>query len=254
MKVVILAGGRGTRLSEETGVKPKPMVEVGGKPILWHIMKIYSSYGFNDFVVCLGYMGNVIKDYFLNYINRNYNFSIRLDTGAVNHHSIKDSIDPWNVLLYDTGLDSGTAERVIAVEPYLDDIFMLTYGDGVADIDVDRLFEYHKSHGKLATMSVAQPDNKLGIVTVDKTGMVTNFREKPPNDGWSNCGFFVFDKRALGFFRQSRNIEGEPLVMLLKNRQLMAYEHSGYWACMDTYREKLILEEQWRSGAPWKVW
>jgi len=255
MKTVILAGGRGMRLSEETGMRPKPMVEIGGRPILWHIMKIYSHYGFNDFVICLGYLGNVIKDYFLNYLTRHHSFSIRLDTGVIDYHSAKTEVEPWRVLLLDTGLEAGTADRVLAAEPYLDgDTFMLTYGDGVADIDIRKLVAYHKSQQKLVTMSVAKPDNKYGVVTVEPDGQVSNFREKPRDDGWSNCGFFVFNKKALVYLRGHQYLESEPMMQLIRAQELNAYQHSGYFQSMDTMREKLILEEQWAKKPPWRVW
>jgi len=256
MKVVILAGGRGTRLSEETYNRPKPMIEIGGRPILWHIMKMYSHNGFNDFVICLGYLGHVIKDYFINYLARSHSFTIKLDTGFIDYHSIKSENEPWKVTLLDTGVDSGTAERLIHAEPHITgETFMLTYGDGVANISISDLLRYHRSHSKKVTISVVQPDSKLGVVTADNNGLVTSFREKPPSDGWSSCGFFVMQKNALQFLRGERDLEGEPLVRLLQQQELMAYQHHGFWQCMDTLREKNILQELWNSDkAEWRVW
>ncbi|GAF87469.1 unnamed protein product, partial [marine sediment metagenome] len=245
--------GKGTRLSEETYAKPKPMVEIGGRPILWHIMKIYSHHGFNEFVICLGYLGHMIKEYFANYALYTSDVTFDLSNYHVTMH--RATSEPWKVTLVDTGLESGTAERILAVEPYLDETFMLTYGDGVANIDIEKLRSFHLNHRKLVTMSVTKPDNKLGVVVTNKDGLVTSFREKPPSDGWSNCGFFVFKREALGLLQGHRDLEGDPLTKLLQNRELMAYQHDGYWQCMDTLREKRILEEQWATGkAPWRVW
>jgi len=253
MKVVILAGGMGTRLSEETSTRPKPMVEIGGKPLIWHVMKIYSHYGYNDFVICLGYMGHVIKEYFANYALHMSDVTIDMGRNETISHKLK--AEPWRVTLVDTGLTSGTAERVLAVESYLDDTFLLTYGDGIADIDIRKLVAFHICHGRPATISVYQPDLKFGNVEVNDKGEVVSFREKPPSGGWINCGFMVLQKAALEPLRGSQHIESKPLETMAREGHLMAYQHNGFWQCMDTLREKTILQDHWNTGkAPWKVW
>ena len=253
MRVVILAGGMGTRLSEETDVKPKPMVEIGGRPILWHIMKIYSHYGFNDFVLCVGYLGHVIKEYFQNYALKNSDIVID-ESGVITF--IKKPRESWRVTIVDTGINAGTADRIRSAIPFVGDKpFCLTYGDGVANVDIKALVDYHTSHGEQMTMTVIQPDNKLGIAHVDGNGYVSGFREKPPIDGWSNGGFFVMDKRILNYIENEKFFEGTPILRMAQDRQIKAYRHSGYWQCVDTLREKQQLEALWNAGtAPWKVW
>ena len=256
MKVVILAGGLGTRLSEETVVKPKPMVEIGGKPILWHIMKIYSHYGFNDFVICLGFKGYVIKEYFSNYFLHMSDVTFDMRTNSMEVHQKK--AEPWRVTLVDTGMESMTGGRVKRVAPYVgDETFMLTYGDGVADVDIPKLIDFHKRHGKLATVTSTQPSGRFGALNIDGANNVTAFQEKPAGDGsWINGGFFVLEPQVLDRIAGDATVfEKEPLEGLSRDSQLAAYKHSGFWQPMDTLRDKMHLEELWNNGtAPWKIW
>jgi glucose-1-phosphate cytidylyltransferase len=258
MKVVILAGGFGTRLSEETHLKPKPMVEIGGKPIIWHIMKTYSHYGYNDFVICLGYMGYVIKEYFANYFLHQSDVTFDFRNG--NKHVIhSNSTEPWQVTLVDTGLNTMTGGRVKRVQKYIgNEPFMLTYGDGVADIPIDKLVSFHKQQGKLATVTGVKPSGRFGALIVDETDeKVRSFQEKPKGDGsWINGGFFVFEPEIFDYIKDdSTSMEREPLEDLVKDGQLVAFKHSGFWKPMDTLRDKTELEQTWTSGkAPWKVW
>lgn len=255
MKVVILAGGLGTRLSEETVVKPKPMVEIGGKPILWHIMNIYSSHGFNEFVIALGYKGEVIKEYFLNYYNHNSDLTIFLKTGEVK--ASKNCYRDWIVHLIDTGLDSMTGGRLHRLKEKLqDETFMLTYGDGVSNIDINKLLEFHKSHGKIATVTAVRPSARFGGMKFNGDRVI-EFTEKPQTgEGWINGGFFVFEPKVFDYLHGDDAIlEREPLENLAKDGQLIAYKHEGFWQCMDTMRDKQLLEKLWESGkAPWKIW
>ena len=255
MKTVILAGGLGTRLSEETQVRPKPMVEIGGHPMLWHIMNIYAHHGFQDFIVALGYKGEVIKDYFLNFRTRNSDLRIDLATGQVKVHRGSDL--PWSVDLLDTGLSTQTGGRLKRLAKWLDeDLFMLTYGDGVANVDLSALVEFHKSHGKLATVTAVRPPARFGGLALDGD-TVLHFTEKPQaGDGWINGGFFVLDRRVLDFIDGDTTLwEREPLERLAEQVQLRAFRHEGFWQPMDTIRERNLLEEMWTSGkAPWKVW
>ena len=255
MKTVILAGGLGTRLSEETQVRPKPMVEIGGHPMLWHIMNIYAHHGFQDFIVALGYKGEVIKDYFLNFRTRNSDLRIHLATGQVKVHRGSDL--PWSVDLLDTGLSTQTGGRLKRLAKWLDeDLFMLTYGDGVANVDLSALVEFHKSHGKLATVTAVRPPARFGGLALDGD-TVLHFTEKPQaGDGWINGGFFVLDRRVLDFIDGDATLwEREPLERLAEQVQLRAFRHEGFWQPMDTIRERNLLEEMWTSGkAPWKVW
>jgi glucose-1-phosphate cytidylyltransferase len=256
MKVVILAGGLGTRLSEETSLRPKPMVEIGDKPILWHIMKTYSHYGFNDFVVCLGYKGYVIKEYFSNYALHNSDISFDMRSGAVEVHS--SATEPWRVTLVDTGADTLTGGRIKRVADHLDGgTFMLTYGDGVADVRIDELVAFHGAHGKEATVTAVQPIGRFGVMRLDDDATVRAFEEKPQGEGgWINGGFFVLEPSVLGRIEEDDVMfEHAPLEGLTAEGQLVAYRHEGFWQPMDTLRDKRHLEDLWAGGsAPWKVW
>jgi len=255
MKVVILAGGLGTRLSEETVLRPKPMVEIGGKPILWHIMKIYSHYGFNDFVVCLGFKGYMIKEYFSNYFLHMSDVTFDMTTNSMEVH--QKNVEPWRVTLVDTGAESMTGGRVRRVAPYLDGTFMLTYGDGVANIDIRALVDFHRSHGKDATITATQPGGRFGALGFGSGDEVTSFKEKPAGDGaWINGGFMVLEPSVLQRIDGDATVfENEPLTGLAHDGQLAAFRHNGFWQPMDTLRDKQQLEELWSSGkAPWKVW
>ncbi len=256
MKVVILAGGLGTRLSEETDIKPKPMVEVGGKPILWHIMKIYSHHGFNDFIICLGYKGYVIKEYFANYFLHQSDVTIDLNGNKMEVHNCK--AEPWRITLIETGLDTQTGGRIKRIKDYVGhETFMLTYGDGVADVDITRLLEFHKSHGKTATITTVQPTGRYGVLELNERNSVLNFQEKPKGDKvWVNGGFFVLEPGAFNYIQGDETIwEREPLESISKDGQIVAYKHFGLWKCMDTTRDKAELENLWNSGkATWKVW
>ncbi|OXS61713.1 glucose-1-phosphate cytidylyltransferase [Cohnella sp. CIP 111063] len=257
MKVVILAGGYGTRISEETAVRPKPLIEIGDKPILWHIMKIYSHYGFHEFVIPLGYKGVLIKEYFAHYdlheSDVTFDFS---DGGKRRIH--QRMTDPWKVTLVDTGKDTSTGGRIARIGSYLaDGPFMLTYGDGVSDIDLSELVRFHRSHGKWATVTAVQPGGRFGALELGEGGGVRGFREKPRGDGgWMNGGFFVFEPEALAYMGgDDTMLEKEPLESLARLNQLMAYRHEGFWHPMDTLRDKVSLEALWKSGgAPWRVW
>lgn len=255
MKVVILAGGFGTRLQEETVLKPKPMVEVGGYPVLWHIMKIYANYGFKEFVVTLGYRGDVIKDYFLNYRQRIHDLTINLKTGYV---EIRDGNgEDWLIHLVDTGLSSMTGGRIRRAAHLLrDEPFMLTYGDGVADIDISALVSYHQSQGKLATVTAVRPPSRFGGLDIHQ-GAVTQFTEKPQiGEGWINGGFFVLHPEVINYIDSDLTPwEKKPLETLSSTNQLAAYKHDGFWQCMDTVRDVKMLQELWDTGqAPWKIW
>lgn len=256
MRTIILAGGFGTRLSEYTDIKPKPMVEIGGQPILWHIMNIYARYGYNDFIIALGYKGEVIKDYFLNYYSLKSNFTIDLADGRANYLR-KKTVD-WKVTLIDTGLNSMTGGRVKRLEKYIDDeTFMLTYGDGVANIDIEKLVEFHRGHGKMATISAVHPAARFGELVISKEQNVLSFKEKPQTtQGWINGGFFVLEPEFLDFIEgDSTVLEEEPLERAAKAGELKAYLHDGFWQCMDTVRDRNVLEELWQTGkAKWNVW
>jgi len=256
VKVVLLAGGFGTRLSEETDIKPKPMVEIGGKPILWHIMKLYSHFGFNDFVVCLGYKGYVIKEYFANYFLHMADVTFDMATNVMTVHRRK--AEPWKVTLVDTGANTMTGGRIKRVQEYVgDDTFMVTYGDGLSDQNLGDLLAYHKKHRKLATMTTVQPSGRFGAVDVSATNDVNAFIEKPRGDGaWINAGFFVFEPQVFDYITgDSTILEREPLEGLAREKQMSAFKHQGFWKPMDTLREKHEFEELWTSGrAPWQVW
>jgi len=256
LKVLLLAGGFGTRLSEETDVRPKPMVEIGGKPILWHIMKTYSYYGFNEFVVLLGYKGYYIKEYFANYFLHQSDITIDLEKNSMEIHN--SASEPWKVTLIETGIDTMTGGRIKRAKDYIkDETFMLTYGDGVADIDISKLLEFHKSHGKLATMIATQPDGRFGALQIGKNGKVKAFTEKPKGDGsWINGGFFVCEPKVLDYIDDDNTIfEKKPLEKLAKEGELYTYKHNGFWKPMDTLRDKNELNRMWNDGkAKWKVW
>jgi glucose-1-phosphate cytidylyltransferase len=256
MKVVILCGGMGTRLREETEYRPKPMIEIGEKPILWHIIKMYSSYGFNDFLICLGYKGYVIKEYFSNYFL--HQSDVTMDLGK-NKMEVHDShAEQWRITLVDTGLNTMTGGRIKRIKKYVgNDAFMLTYGDGVADINLNRLLAFHKSHGRTATITAVQPSGRFGALDMDENDRVISFKEKPKGDNaWINGGFFVLESKIFDYIEGDRTVwEREPLEYLAKEGELAAYRHTGFWQPMDTLRDKNQLDELWGSGKPpWKTW
>lgn len=256
MKVVILAGGLGTRISEESHLKPKPMIEIGEKPILWHIMKIYSHYGFNDFIICLGYKGFCIKEYFANYFL--YESDVTFDFKFPNQQIIhNNNAEPWKVTLVNTGIETMTGGRVKRIQPYIgNEPFMLTYGDGVADIDIPKLVEFHKNHGRYATVTSTQLKGRFGALNFEQE-LVKGFHEKPKGgDGWVSAGFFVLEPQIFDYISGDSTIwEHEPLEDLAKEGQLAGYKHEGFWQPMDTLRDKMLLEELWKGEkAPWKIW
>jgi len=257
IKVVLLAGGYGTRISEETDMKPKPMVEVGGKPILWHIMKIYSSYGFNDFVILLGYKGYFIKEYFANYFLHQSDITIDMQTNKMEVHN--NSSEPWRVTLVDTGLDTMTGSRIKRAQKYIgNETFLLTYGDGVSDIDIGRTVKFHKEHKKILTMTAVQPEARFGNIDVDDNNNVKKFMEKPKDEaGWINGGFFVCEPTVFDYVEEDENciFEQSPLHKLALDNEIVAYRHNGFWQPMDTLRDNQKLNALWRNNkAPWKVW
>lgn len=256
MKVVILAGGFGTRLSEETTLIPKPMVEIGEKPILWHIMKIYSHFGFNEFIICLGYKGYVIKEYFANYYLHQSDVTIDLSANAIEIH--KNTSEPWKVTLVDTGLNTMTGGRLLRVKDYIgNSTFMMTYGDGVADINISRLVEFHKEKKQIATLTAVKPPGRFGALKIDDQQNITNFQEKPDGDGsWINGGFFVLEPEVFYYIEDDATIfERKPLEKLSIDKQLNAFYHNGFWMAMDKLYDKKILENMWlENKAPWKIW
>lgn len=257
MKVLLLAGGFGTRLSEETEVKPKPMIEIGGKPILWHIMKTYSQYGFNEFVVLLGYKGYYIKEYFANYFLHQSDVTIDILNGQMEVHN--NSSEPWKITLLDTGLNTMTGGRIKKAQEFIgDEPFMLTYGDGVANIDINELVKFHKSHGKTMTMTSAQPDGRFGALNIDNNNKVNEFKEKPKGDGsWINAGYFVCEPKVFDYIAEGDGtvFEQGPLKSLAKEGEIFTYKHHDFWMPMDTLRDKIKLNEMWNRGtATWKVW
>ena len=261
MKVGILAGGLGTRLQEETTVKPKPMVEIGGYPILWHIMKIYAWYGFHEFVIGLGYKGEIIKDYFMRYHHLQRSLIVNTRTGEIKDQIQTDSepaIDDWIVHLLDTGINTMTGGRVKRIMEYAgDSTIMLTYGDGVGNINIQELLRFHKSHGKIATITAVRPLARFGGITINGDGYVVEFIEKPQmGEGWINGGFFVFNSEIANYIDDDATLlEREPLERLAHENQLVAYPHEGFWHCMDTMRDVVALETLWKSNhAPWKIW
>ncbi len=254
MKVVILAGGLGSRLSEETDVKPKPMVEIGDHPILWHIMKTYAHYGYGDFIVALGYKGDIIKRYFLDHYSLSGSMTIDLTTGAVERH--EQCLDNWRVRLVDTGYETQTGGRLKRLEPLLhSETFMLTYGDGVSNVDLRKVLQLHRAHNCIATVTAVRPPSRFGGL-VFENDLVASFDEKPQiGEGWINGGYFVFEPEIFGYLDSDRtNLEADVLPRLAAEQQLVAYRHEGFWQCMDTLREKRLLENLWQNGKPWKVW
>jgi glucose-1-phosphate cytidylyltransferase len=257
MKVVILAGGLGTRLSEETDLKPKPMVEIGGKPILWHIMKLYSSFGYNEFIICCGYKGYLIKEYFANYFMHQADITIDLNNNSLEVH--QSNVEPWKITLVDTGLNTMTGGRIKRIKKYIDGPFLLTYGDGVGDINIKELVDFHKSNNKKATVTVVQPSGRFGSIQFDSKEEVKvfAFQEKPKGDGsWINGGFFVCEPDVIDYIDDDSTIwERTPLESLASKGELVAYRHYGFWKPMDTLREKIELEEMWNTNtAKWKLW
>jgi glucose-1-phosphate cytidylyltransferase len=256
MKVLILAGGFGTRLSEETDIRPKPMVEIGGKPILWHIMKTYSSYGFNEFVVLLGYKGYTIKEFFSNYFLHQSDITINLADNNIEVH--QNQSEPWKVTLLDTGLNTMTGGRIKQAKKYLgDEDFMLTYGDGLSNVDFLALLDFHNKHSKAITMTAVQPDGRYGALDITDDNLISSFDEKPKGDGsWINGGFFVCQPKVLDYIDGNETMfEQEPLSNLAKNGELMAFKHQGFWQSMDTLRDKKSLSKLWdKENAPWKNW
>ncbi len=256
MKVVILAGGLGTRLSEETDIKPKPMVEIGEYPIIWHIMKIYSHFGFNDFIICLGYKGYVIKEYFANYFLHKADVEIDIQNNEIKY--LNSMTEPWKISLIDTGLNTMTGGRIRRVKKYLDNkTFMLTYGDGLSDVDLRSLLKFHQNHKKIATVTAVQPAGRFGSLSIGPEDNISSFLEKPPGDNsWINGGFFVLEPDVIDYIKSDETVwEREPLETISQNSQLIAYKHKGFWHPMDTLRDKNYLNQLWKNNAaPWKVW
>lgn len=257
MKTLILAGGIGSRLSEETSLKPKPMVEIGGKPILWHIMKIYSYYGFNEFIILCGYKGYMIKEYFANYYRHMSDMTVDMINNSITHHA--NHAEPWKVTLIDTGIETMTGGRIKRVKDYVgNEPFMLTYGDGVSDVNIMDLIQFHKSHGKAITMTAVQPEGRFGSLQITEESKVTSFQEKPKGDGnWINGGFFVCQPEVIDYITEGdkTTFENKPLENLAKDGQLLTYKHNGFWKPMDTLRDKMQLEEMIENGnAPWIKW
>jgi glucose-1-phosphate cytidylyltransferase len=257
MKIVLLAGGYGTRISEETDLKPKPMVKIGGKPILWHIMKIYSHYGYNDFVILLGYKGYYIKEYFANYFLHQSDVTIDMQTNNMKVHN--NTSEPWKVTLVDTGLDTMTGGRIKRAQKYIgDEAFLLTYGDGVSDINIKKSVEFHKSHGKAVTMTAIQPEARFGNLDIDENQNIKKFIEKPKTEaGWINGGFFVCEPKVFDYLNEDESciFEQEPLQKLALDGEMVAFKHNGFWQPMDTLRDNQKLNQLWKKQkAPWKVW
>ena len=255
MKVVILAGGFGTRICEESELKPKPMIEIGGKPMLWHIMKIYAHYGYQEFIICAGYKQQVIKEYFARYALYNSNITFDFQSREpIKVHS--NASEPWKVTVVDTGYETLTGGRLRLIEPYIDgERFLLTYGDGVADVDITALIDFHKSHGKLCTLTAARPEGRFGFLDLEND-RVMSFREKSRSDvGYINGGFMVMEPKVFSYLKDDVMLEREPMEKLAEDGELLAYRHDGFWQCMDTMRDKKELERLWESGkAPWCVW
>jgi glucose-1-phosphate cytidylyltransferase len=254
-QVVILCGGLGTRLREETEYRPKPLVEIGGLPILWHIMKIYSYYGFNDFILPLGYKGSMIKDYFVNYEWMSHDFTLKTRSrDRIYHYS--DVLEDWNITFAHTGAETNTGGRIKKIEKYVrNDVFMATYGDGVADIDIKKLLEYHRSHDCIATLTAVHPMSFYGVLDIDGNDIVQGFKEKPRLEGWINSGFFVFDRKIFEYLGDNDVLEQEPLEKLSSEGQLAVYRHKGFWKSMDTYKDAQLLNKIWeQESPPWRIW
>jgi glucose-1-phosphate cytidylyltransferase len=258
MKVVILCGGKGTRLKERTESIPKPLIEIGGRPILWHIMKIYAAHGFSDFILCLGYKGQAIKEYFMDYLSwRHHDFSLDLSGKEPSIHLLNHDREQWKITFADTGEETNTGGRVKQIAPLVggEDSFMVTYGDGVADVNINKLCQFHRCHGKLGTITVVNPTLQFGLLDVGNDNGVSRFREKPLLDQWINGGFFVFRRGFFDYLNEDDILERAPLERLSKDGQLMAFRHETYWECMDTYKDTTLLNELWATGkAPWKIW
>jgi len=257
MKVVIFAGGRGTRIAEESVLRPKPMIEIGGKPILWHIMKIYATYGHTEFIVCLGYKGWMIKEYFTNYFLHNADLTVDLANNSTEIH--QNNSEPFKISLIDTGLDTSTAGRLRRVLPYVgNEPFMLTYGDGVCDVDIDALLSFHQQSGKICTMTAIQATSRFGVIKMQDDGTINSFEEKPEDSGtWINGGFFVVNPEIASYLEGDMDNmmwERKPMDDLAANGQIAAYRHHGFWKCMDTIRDKEELEQMWEQSALWKKW
>jgi glucose-1-phosphate cytidylyltransferase len=255
MKVVLLCGGKGTRLREETEYKPKPMAEIGGRPILWHIMKNYASYGFNEFILCLGYKQEYIRQFFLNYEFMNNDCTLHLNSKEKTLHHSRHCED-WTVTLVDTGLETPKGGRLKMIEPYIDgDTFMVTYGDGVADVNIKGLCAYHKAHKKIATFTGVHPVSRFATVNVDKGGKISAWKEKRQIEEYVNAGFFVFNREVFDYLKKNEELEEGPMEMLTAKGEVAMFRHEGFWQCMDTYRDHQLLESIWNSGkAPWKTW
>jgi glucose-1-phosphate cytidylyltransferase len=256
MKAVLLAGGLGTRMREETEFRPKPMVEVGGRPVLWHIMKVLGTQGITDFVICAGYKSEYIKNYFYNYGASNLDFTVRLgDQSSTVFHGSHEEFD-WTVTVADTGESTMTGGRIKMIEKYVEgETFLATYGDGIADIDLSSLSSFHQSHGKTATMTVTQPTSRFGVVEVDDKCLVSQFKEKPKVNDWINMGYFIFQPEIFSYLNLDSVLEEEPIRKLASEGELGAHKHLGFWQPMDTYRESLLLNNLWNQGsAPWKIW
>lgn len=256
MKVVLLAGGLGTRLSEETILKPKPMVDIGDKPILWHIMKTYSAYGYNDFVICLGYKGYFIKEYFANYFLHQSDVTINLNDNSIETHNTK--AEPWKITLVDTGKETMTGGRIKRIQSHIGNSpFLLTYGDGIGNVNINKLVEFHKANNKLLTVTAVQPSGRFGALNINEHEEVTSFLEKPKGDGaWINGGFFVCEPAVFNYIDGDSTLwERDPMEQIAKENQMVAFKHQGFWKPMDTLRDKVELEAEWNTGnAPWKIW
>ena len=256
LKVVILCGGEGTRLRPHIEDTPKPLVEIGDRPILWHIMKLYSHYGYKDFILCLGYMGHKIKEFFFNYKEWKY-FDLELKNGTIaNSINIQNDVKDWNISLIDTGLESNTGERIRRIEKYIDtDNFFVTYGDAVSDINMDTLLDFYKKEEKVATITCVKPLSQFGLINIDNNNVVTEFKEKPALDQWVNGGFFVFNKEIFNYFREGDILERETFERVAKKQEIAAYKFTGFWQCMDTYKDIIFLNNLWNSNkCPWKIW
>lgn len=257
MKVVILCGGKGTRLKEKTDSIPKALVEVGGRPILWHIMKMYAAHGFNDFILCLGYKAQMIKEYFMESQSWRYqDFALDTTREGREVRILEEEPEKWKIAFADTGEETNTGGRIKKIQRLVEEpSFMVTYGDGVSDINIKKLLEFHRAHGKTGTVTAINPPSQFGLLDIQTDGGVRAFREKPSMDQWINGGFFIFEKKFFDYLGENDVLEQAPLERLAKDGQLIAYRHEAYWKCMDTYKDTLVLNETWEKGkAPWKVW